>query len=183
MYKKRDGFYFRFDDGTEKKLKGAVDIKTAITARDALIRSQSILGRGTVIKATDNKKWDSVFCCESFDGLPYWVTDLYKKTKSGAKKRGIGFHLTEDDFLWMVKNSRAKCSVSGLKFDTASYVRVDGSFTRRPYAPSIDRIDSHGEYTIDNVRLVCVAVNYAMNFWGEDVLLKIATGVCKTRSR
>jgi hypothetical protein len=43
-----------------------------------------------------------------------------------------------------------------------------------PFAPSVDRRLSSGGYTEDNVRLVCVAVNFAMGQWGEDVFLHLA---------
>ena len=39
---------------------------------------------------------------------------------------------------------------------------------------SLDRIDSSKGYTVENCRLVCTAVNLAMNEWGEDVLERIA---------
>lgn len=38
-------------------------------------------------------------------------------------------------------------------------------------------------YTPDNIRLVCVAVNYALNAWGEDVLHRIVDGISEKRSK
>ena len=45
---------------------------------------------------------------------------------------------------------------------------------KRAYAPSLDRIDPEGLYTADNCRLVMVAVNFALNAWGEEVYLRLA---------
>ena len=57
-----------------------------------------------------------------------------------------------------------------------------------PIQPSLDRIDSSKPYDAQNIRLVCLAVNYCMRQWGESVfrtvaaatvskyLLKMATG-------
>jgi hypothetical protein len=64
-----------------------------------------------------------------------------------------------------------RCALSGLPFDLRS---VGRGKARRPFAPSLDRIDSTGGYTSDNVRLVCQAVNFALNAYGEDVFQAIA---------
>ena len=66
-----------------------------------------------------------------------------------------------------------RCALSGLQFDLRS---VGSGKARRPFAPSLDRIDSTGGYTQDNVRLVCQAVNFALNAYGEDVFRDIAIG-------
>lgn len=59
-----------------------------------------------------------------------------------------------------------RCAVTGIEFRLTQFRKHHG----RPFAPSIDRIDSDGHYTENNVRLVCLAANYAMNQWGESVL-------------
>ena len=43
-----------------------------------------------------------------------------------------------------------------------------------PIAPSIDRRLSAGGYAPDNVRLVCVAVNFGLGQWGDEVFLSLA---------
>jgi hypothetical protein len=45
--------------------------------------------------------------------------------------------------------------------------------------PSLDQIEPGKGYTADNVRLVCVAANFAMNAWGLDTLIRVARGVIK----
>jgi hypothetical protein len=49
-----------------------------------------------------------------------------------------------------------------------------GCLVRHPYAPSLDRIECSKGYTASNTRLVCVAVNFGMNEWGEDVYRELA---------
>lgn len=61
---------------------------------------------------------------------------------------------------------------AGVYLRHGAYYRVV-SKGRRPLAPSIDRIDSSLGYTRQNCRIVCAAVNYAMNVWGEDVLWRL----------
>jgi hypothetical protein len=64
-----------------------------------------------------------------------------------------------------------RCALTGIGFD----LRVVGTGqARRPFAPSLDRIDASAGYTRDNIRLVCQAVNFALNAFGEDVFREIA---------
>ena len=51
-----------------------------------------------------------------------------------------------------------------------------GKRRKRPYFHSVDRIDSDLGYTVDNIRIVCFAVNMAMSNWGEEIFAQIATG-------
>ncbi|GEM_PF-4448664 len=68
------------------------------------------------------------------------------------------------------------CYVSGLPFDFR--VVGDGQ-AKRPFAPSLDRIDRHKPYQRGNVRLVVSIANFAMNAWGDDPLLQLASAVHK----
>jgi hypothetical protein len=65
----------------------------------------------------------------------------------------------------------ARCALTGIQFDLCV---VGTGQARRPFAPSLDRIDSSEGYTRDNTRLVCQAVNFALNAFGEDVFREIA---------
>jgi hypothetical protein len=68
------------------------------------------------------------------------------------------------------------CALSGLPFNLRV---VGGGKARRPYAPSLDRVDAASGYTRDNVRLVCQAVNFALNAYGEDVFREIALATAR----
>lgn len=70
-----------------------------------------------------------------------------------------------------------RCSITGMPF---SLFKPEGAH-RRPYAPSVDRIDASKPYTDGNTRLVCVCVNYALNEWGEKVLRQMALGYLQSR--
>ena len=56
-----------------------------------------------------------------------------------------------------------RCAVSGLEFSNAA---VGIGRARYPFMPSLDQIEPGKRYTADNVRLVCVAANFAMNALG-----------------
>jgi hypothetical protein len=95
--------------------------------------------------------------------------------KSGASARGIKFSLTEIDFSNLIARANGRCEVSGIPF---IYEQENKKWSKNPWAPSIDRIDSSEGYYIENCRVVCIAVNVALNEWGDDVLKKIAVGIC-----
>lgn len=98
---------------------------------------------------------------------------VFHNAKKNAKLRNKAFELTFEEFFKLVDLSEGRCTISKIPF---SLDKFPNSF-RRPFAPSLDRIDCSKGYTLLNCRLVCVAVNVAMNEWGEGVLLAIATSI------
>lgn len=98
------------------------------------------------------------------------VTELLHAANRRAKDKQIPIDITKEFItnLWAKQNN--KCSLTHIEFQIPQE-RTGGKAS--PYAPSIDRIDSNKGYTKDNVRLVCVAVNYALNEFGEEIFEKI----------
>jgi len=78
--------------------------------------------------------------------------------------------MTREDFdrLWL--RASGKCELTGIPF---SLERIPGCL-KRPWSPSVDRKDCSKGYGFDNCRLVCTAVNLALNEFGDKVLLTIA---------
>lgn len=104
---------------------------------------------------------------------------IFKTASRRAKDNGIEFTLSESDIADLIQTSNGFCSLTHIPFSTA---RIDGAY-RAPYAPSLDRIDSARGYHKDNVRLVCVAVNWALSDWGQGVFEAIATGYVSSKLR
>lgn len=96
---------------------------------------------------------------------------LYKRAEMNAAKREIPFLLAKEEFDQIVKRSKGRCEITGLRFDLGV---IAGAY-RRPFAPSLDRISSSGAYEYANVRLVCCAVNAALSDWGIAVFERMAT--------
>jgi len=102
-----------------------------------------------------------------------WLRRIYSQTCKGKHKRLISW----DELREIAINSAGHCAVSGLPFDFTIHSG------RRPFAPSLDRIDSSGGYTKGNVRLVCFAVNVALNCWGDEAFLRMCRAVAINQVR
>lgn len=103
-----------------------------------------------------------------------WATYTLAKLRGAQKNaaaRGIEWTLTEAEIARMLARANGKCELTGHPFE----LRGDGK--REPWAPSLDRIDSTRGYTADNVRLVCVVVNYALHEFGDSVFFEMVASV------
>ncbi|PJK00794.1 hypothetical protein CO641_02150 [Lysobacteraceae bacterium NML91-0213] len=109
------------------------------------------------------------------------VPQLFASAKKNAKVRGLEFILTVEDVRHLVTESRGLCAVTGIAMSVDRGALPAGRKMRRPWAPSIDRLDSSMGYTLSNCRIVCCAANYAMSQWGEDVLVEMAKAIARRR--
>jgi hypothetical protein len=107
------------------------------------------------------------------EALSAFMTAIYQ-----ARKRSI-VPISREAALALWTRSGGKCEVSGIPF---TLERAPKRFARRPWAPSIDQIQAGKGYGLDNLRVVCIAVNFAMNHWGEDVLYRIAAAITERKS-
>jgi hypothetical protein len=99
-----------------------------------------------------------------------WLRSCEGRARSNAKKKGFAYDI--DGFaetLW--RRQRGRCAVTDVEFDLR---RFDKALVKYPYGPSIDRIHSDDGYTKENVRLVCIAVNFGLGQWGDEVFLDLA---------
>ena len=102
-----------------------------------------------------------------------WARKALQNSKKRAKERGLHHTITREDLEIMLIENECRCVLTGKDFSD----EIDHISNRKPWIPSIDRIDNGKGYTVDNVRLVCNAVNIAMNDFGETVLRDIAYGL------
>ncbi len=106
------------------------------------------------------------------------LSQAFWHARKNAKVRAMEFKLTRADLAIIWERSGGRCELTGLKFDLFKR----NEYRRRPFAPSIDRIDSATGYSASNCRLVVVAINLAMNEWGHEVFAKIAAGYLRKYS-
>lgn len=98
---------------------------------------------------------------------------LHKSMVKNAKVRGIPVELCLADIDRLLASAAGKCSITGMQFDSTQYE----GHRIRPWMPSIDRINPRDGYHLENVRIVCAAVNVAMNQFGEETFLRICAAV------
>jgi hypothetical protein len=98
------------------------------------------------------------------------IQDLLKGARKRAKQKNIAYDLSIEWITDLINKQDNKCALTKLDF----FIPTEkNNHKALPFAPSIDRIDSSKGYTKDNVRVVCIAVNYALNEFGEDVFRQI----------
>lgn len=97
---------------------------------------------------------------------------LIRKTRSGAKRRGIVFTITKAEMLAILEPM--VCSRTG------RLLSFDKSHGKNPDSPSFDRIDNAEGYVSGNVQLVCWAYNDLKNTLSDAALLTLAREIVRT---
>ncbi|MBB2964933.1 hypothetical protein [Methylobacterium sp. R2-1] len=108
--------------------------------------------------------------------IALYMKRLITTSRSRARLKGWAYDLKEDRLLAMLAEQKGLCAVSGLPFDLSG--DVNEKFLR-PFAPSLDRVDSRSGYVPSNVRLVCRIVNYGMGPWGYEALRTVAHAIAR----
>lgn len=87
----------------------------------------------------------------------YWST-VMSRVHAGARTRGLLVAVDKDDLLGLFLKQDGRCALTGLDMDWRAKGGA-GRGQRALTAPSVDRIDSHGNYTLDNIHIVLNAIN------------------------
>lgn len=138
------------------------------------IRNKKMLCGGPALCQTQLR---SIFNREK--EIPVWAKEIHRNCKKNAAAREIPFSLSEMDVVEMALKSKGFCAVTKVQLRIGYSARKG---QRRPWHPSIDRIDSRDGYTRSNCRIVCVAANLAMSTWGDWVLLEMLSSMRAKRS-
>ena len=77
----------------------------------------------------------------------------------------------------LIDRSKGRCELTGILFSS----RIVG--VRRPFIPSVDRIEPREPYTFQNCRLVCWIVNMARGDWGDEVFWEMVRSAYEHRAR
>lgn len=93
---------------------------------------------------------------------------LLRRAKSRSKEMNISFDLDFNFIENLYTKQNKKCAITYIDFS----FNKEETF-RRPFVPSIDRVNSKLGYTKDNVRLVCAVVNLSLNEFGDQVFDKM----------
>lgn len=106
------------------------------------------------------------------DDFPAFIKKGIHRHRAQAKAKGMDFNISADFIISLAAKQQWRCALTGIKFNLR---KIEGK-RRRPYAPSIDRIDSAQGYVESNVRVVCLATNLALNEWGDEIFLAQVRG-------
>lgn len=98
---------------------------------------------------------------------------LAKCAKRKAR-RNITVEVTLDDVMALYEKQGRKCAVTGFELTHEGSSNWDAS---------IDRIDSDGSYTLDNIRLVCWAVNFMRGRMTDEHLLLWSQAIVEGMNR
>lgn len=99
------------------------------------------------------------------------ISTMLKGARYRSTVSGLQFDLKPSDLSKMINMQGGRCALSGIPFS------LHGSITRRPFVPSIDRIDNAKGYLLKNVRLTCAIVNTARADWSEKSFLMMCAAV------
>lgn len=105
------------------------------------------------------------------------LRELLWRARYRSKEIGHACDIDMSTLRDLATKSRGMCAVTGIAFSLDR-----GSARSGPWTISLDRVDSRKGYVIGNVRLVCHAVNVAMNEWGEVVVLRVARAILRRNS-
>ena len=101
-----------------------------------------------------------------------------KSLLSGAKKRakneGLEFSLSME---WLLQQNLDSCPILKQPFHWKD--SMEKGFSRHPFAPSIDRIDSSKGYTPDNCWIISLRMNIIKNDSTYRELFTLANAVAK----
>jgi hypothetical protein len=96
---------------------------------------------------------------------------IYKTVRRGSVKREIPFNITKSDIQRLAEDQQWKCSRTGIDLDLTL---GDG---RKPFGPTIDRIDNSLGYEPSNIQLVCNLYNYCKNEHTDSDVLTFASAL------
>ena len=101
----------------------------------------------------------------------------YQQLRYSRKKRDphIEFELTMQDVFDKYDLQKGKCALSGLVMTNFR----DGSGIKNPTNISIDRLDPDGDYTDDNIQLVCHAINMMKGKLDDDEFIRLCRAVAR----
>lgn len=102
------------------------------------------------------------------------------RINASARARGLVVAVDKDDLLGLYLKQGGRCALTGLDMDWRAK-GGSGRGQRALTAPSVDRISSHGNYTLDNIQIVMNAVNVMKNDLSADQFLALCEQVVAHR--
>nr|QBK93916.1 MAG: hypothetical protein LCPAC406_02300 [Pithovirus LCPAC406] len=131
------------------------------------------------ISTSKKAKIDSIM--EAF--IRFKVTKARYRSRNSTKN--IGFDLIPIQVYKMYEDQGGVCNISGRMITSNTDNRLRPKVGRHHFREenymnlSIDRIDSSGDYTIDNIQLVSSCINFMKKDMCQDIFLKFCKAIAK----
>jgi hypothetical protein len=107
-----------------------------------------------------------------------WLRSLVPRSRHRAERSQFAHDLAAGYGEQLFWQQGGLCAISGLPFSLTEFA---GVLVKHPLAPSLDRISSQRGYTTDNVRLVCIAVNFGNGPMGRRAVSALRS--CRRRAQ
>jgi len=116
----------------------------------------------------------------AFEDLPKMARRCFRLAKRRADATNR-LCLSEEQFIRLWHRGGGRCELTHIAFSDERL--VTNAFLKRPWMPSLDRINNGNGYEVGNVRLVVQAANFALNAFPDDVFLRLCRETLRTRYR
>ena len=177
-------YYYRVPPGDEKQWGGTKMYRLGKTLEEAQETFRTFQKEGVApIKVEECRNfrfkaglWEHLGYKKEC-GIPLSaLQEMYRSARRTGPARDLPFSIHPKDIIELANKSGGRCMLTGIKWD----FEMTSSKSRRPWVPSLDRIDSMKGYERGNIRMVCSAVNIALNEFGDKVLRRIAVGLLES---
>lgn len=105
-----------------------------------------------------------------------WETIIFYEAKKRSKVKNIAYKLTAKHEKELVIRCNGASEWSGMKF---CFDKVEGCM-KRPWIPSLDRIDSSKGYVMGNVRILNCFENNMLGQFGSEVAITGTLAIIKS---
>lgn len=99
---------------------------------------------------------------------------------SHCKKINKKIEITAEDLKSLWEEQNGICPLTG--WSMLNYKSTRDKPLRLPERASVDRIDSNGDYTKNNIRFICMIAQFAKNNFTEEQLLNFCESVVKNKN-
>lgn len=141
-----------------------------INVTDAIaIRDRWLASAASIDMSTEWSKW----VAEQIAVPTSWTRLTHSRMRRRTRKKAFDTCMTIGQLGELLARCGGKCEISGVDLKRPQTDKR----VKDPMNVSIDRIDSALGYTLANCRVVCLALNIAMNQWGEGVFRALARRV------
>lgn len=121
----------------------------------------------------------------NFNSLDGFINKLYLSCKHNAMNRAkdVKFNITVKDIMNKYNQQNGLCAVTGIKMTHLAFQTDDEQENdMSPFNISIDRKNCDGDYTLDNIELVCASVNIIKTDIDTDELLLLCDKISFVKS-